>query len=400
MLANCWQDGGGFDMNSRERLAAAMRFGKPDRVPVMCQLSLGHYFLNCDPPEIEIWHSTEAFGEALITLQRRYRFDGILINLPGRDPNWRNYIARIDENADGKIIHWQNGWQTICPPDDNPHVYREAGVRYFATFEELEPEKLFYIEPHDLSGLTYPCHWGFSEDAADPKDFFPPWHFDTIGYVVERVGKEVSVHSEIFSPFSQFLELLDYTNGLMALLDDAEKAKACLEALTHGAIDLGRKQAAHGVDAILISSAFAGAGFISPQQYSEFVLPFERMLVEGIKTEYDLPIYTHTCGSIGDRLELMLATGTDGIDTLDPPPLGNVELADAKRRIGDKLFLKGNIDPVNVILLGTPERVYDEARRCINVASPGGGYILSSACSIPPHAPAANIVQLIQAAEQ
>lgn len=387
-------------MNSKERMAMAMRFGKPDRVPVMCQLSVGHYFLNCDLPEIEIWHSTEAFGEALITLQRRYRFDGILINLPGRDPNWRNYIARIDENADEKIIHWLNGWQTTCPPDDNPHVYSEDGTRYFATFDELDPGKLFYVEPHDLRGLSYPCHWGFSEYAADEKAFFPPWHFDTIDYVVGRVGEEVSVHSEIFSPFTQFLELLGYTNGLMALLDDPGKAKACLGALARGAIDLGRKQAAHGVDAILISSAFAGAGFISPQQYSEFVLPFERMVTEGIKTKCDLPIYTHTCGSIGDRLELMLATGTNGIDTLDPPPLGNVELADAKTRIGEKLFLKGNIDPVNVILLGTPERVYDEAHRCINIASPDGGYILSSACSIPPHAPATNILKLIQAAEE
>ena len=387
-------------MNSKERVAAAMRFGKPDRVPVMCQLSLGHYFLNCDLPGIDIWHSTEAFGEALISLQRRYRFDGILINLPGRDPNWRKYIARIDENADGQIIHWQNSWQTICPPDDNPHVYREDGTRYFATFDELEPHKLFYIEPHDLSGVSYPYYWGFSEHEADEKNFFPSWHFDTIDYVVERVGKEVSVHSEIFSPFTQFLELLDYTNGLMALLDDAGKAKTCLEALARGATDLGRKQAAHGVDAILISSAFAGAGFISPQQYKEFVLPFERMVIGGIKAECDLPIYTHTCGSIGDRLELIEATGTNGIDTLDPPPLGNVELADAKTRVGKKLFLKGNLDPVNVILAGTPELVYGEARRCINVASPAGGYVLSSACSVPPHAPATNILKLIQAAEE
>ncbi len=36
-------------MNSRDRLNAAMRPGAgvlPDRVPVMCQLALGHYFLH------------------------------------------------------------------------------------------------------------------------------------------------------------------------------------------------------------------------------------------------------------------------------------------------------------------------------------------------------------------
>lgn len=387
-------------MNSKERMAAAMRLRQPDRVPVMCQLSLGHYFLNCDLPEIDIWHDTEAFGQALMTLQRRYDFDGILVNLPGRDPNWRAHIRRIEQNQDGQIIHWQNDWYTVCPPDDNPHVYREDGSRYFANFEELEPDKLFYVEPHDLGGVTYPCRWGFSEQPADENNFFPPWQFDTIDYVVSRAGNEISVHSEIFSPFTQFLELLDYTNGLMALLDDPIKTKACLESLSRGAIELGRQQASHGADAILISSAFAGAGFISPDQYREFVLPYERMVIEGIRAEHDLPVYTHTCGRIGDRLELMEATGTNGIDTLDPAPLGNVELADAKKRIGAQLFLKGNLDPVNVILLGTPERVTVEAKRCLEAASAGGGYILSSACSIPPHASPVNIEKIGEAVQR
>jgi uroporphyrinogen-III decarboxylase len=387
-------------MNSKQRMSAAMQRREPDRVPVMCQLALGHYFQNCAQSEIEIWHSTEGFGEALIALQRRYGFDGILINLPGRDPNWREYIKTIDEHADEKVIHWINGQYTLCPPDDNPHVYLADGTRTFPTLQEVEPEKLFYIEPHDLSGVTYPYRWGFSDVPAELDAFFPAWHFATIDYVLAHSGNDISVHGEIFSPFTQFLELLDYTNGLMALLEDDGKCKACLQALAQGAIELGRKQASHGVDAILISSAFAGASFISPQQYREFVLPFERMVIEGIKADNDIPIYTHTCGSIGDRLELMQATGTDGIDTLDPPPLGNVELADAKERVGKQLFIKGNIDPVNILLLGTPESVLEAARACISDAADEGGYILSSACSVPPQAPPANILKLREAVEQ
>ena len=63
-----------------------MRLGTPDRVPVMCQLSLGHYFLHSGLDAIDIWHDTDAFAEALVRLQERYGFDGILVNLPGRDP--------------------------------------------------------------------------------------------------------------------------------------------------------------------------------------------------------------------------------------------------------------------------------------------------------------------------
>lgn len=379
----------------------AMRLGQPDRVPVMCQLALGHYFLNSGLDAIEIWHSTEAFGEALICLQQRYGFDGILINLPGRDPQWRSYIKRVDEKEGERIIHWINDWYTACPPDDNPHVYQPDGTRYFPSFEEVNPERLFYMEPHDLSSITYPYSWGFSGDPAPKgKDFFPPWHFDTIKHVRDRVGQEVSVQGEIFSPFSQFMEMLDYTNGLMALMDDPGKVKACLDALSDGAIELACGQAAAGADAILLSSAFAGGGLISRAHYREFVLPYEKKVIAGIKARYDIPVYTHTCGAIGDRLDLMEATGTNGIDTLDPPPLGTVELADAKRQTAGRLFLKGNLDPVNVVLMGTPETTFAAARQCIETAGPGGGYILSTACSVAPAAPPANILKLREAIEK
>lgn len=376
-----------------------MRHREPDRVPVMCQLSLGHYFLNTAIPPVDIWHSTEEFGEALIALQQRYGFDGILVNLPGREPKWRDYISRTDEGRKGWVIHWVNGWHTVFPSDDNPHVFREDGTRFQATIGQIEPGRLFYVEPHDLGGIRYPFAWGLDPEPASPVSCFPPWHFDTLDLVRSRVGSEISIHAEVFSPFSQFLELLGYSAGLMALLLTPDRSKACLEALVHGTVALGLGQAEHGADAILISSAFAGAGFISPAHYREFVLPCERMVIEGIKARFDIPIYTHTCGSIGDRLELIAETGTDGIDTLDPPPLGDVDLADAKKRIGSRLFIKGNLDPVNVLWRGTPDLVYRQALTCLSSAAAGGGYILSSACSVPPYAPPENLLSLRRAVE-
>jgi uroporphyrinogen decarboxylase len=64
------------------------------------------------------------------------------------------------------------------------------------------------------------------------------------------------------------------------------------------------------------------------------------------------------------------------------------------------MFIKGNLDAVNVIMSGTPEKIVSEARHCIEAAGSGGGYILSSACSIPPHTPTANISLLTEAADR
>jgi uroporphyrinogen decarboxylase len=96
----------------------------------------------------------------------------------------------------------------------------------------------------------------------------------------------------------------------------------------------------------------------------------------------------------------MAETGTNGIDTLDPPPLGSVELRDAKHRIGGRLFIKGNLDPVNTLLRGSRSSVREAATRCIEAASKGGGYILSSACSVSPRTPPENLIALAEVAEK
>ncbi len=361
----------------------------PDRVPVMCQLSLGHYFLHAGGGAVEIWHDTAAFGEALLAMQRRYRFDGILVNLPGRDPRWRDQIVAVEQSGHDTIVRWANGAVTTSPPDDNPHV-RAAGGEPAGklSFAGADPERLFYVEPHGQYGVTRIEAGGI-----------PPWRFDTIRFVRAR-APELSVHGEVFSPFSQWLELLDHAEALMALLEDPAKVTACLARLAEGAAALALGQADAGADAILISSAFAGAGFLSRRQYLAFVLPFERAVVEAVKRVYpDLPVYTHTCGAIGDRLDLMEETGTDGIDTLDPPPLGTVDIAEAKARFGRRLFIKGNLDPVATLLNGGAGSCLSAALERLAAAKSGGGYILSSACSVAPRTPPENIAQLHRAAE-
>jgi MtaA/CmuA family methyltransferase len=331
---------------------------------------------------------------ALIELQRQYRFDGILVNLPGRDPKYTNYIDHLEERDNLTIIHWKNGCYTEFSHDDVPHYYQEDGSRYFPNFDDLDPDNLFYIEPWDITDINYPYKWGFEENQRSKEHFFPDYHIDTIRKVRELAGKDISVHSEVFSPWSQFLELLNYENALLAILDDPQKAKDCLDQLTSGAIALGKLQAAEDIDAILISSAFAGAGLISRQHYQEFVLPFERRLIQELREVTSLPIYTHTCGAIGDRLDLMMETGTNGVDTLDPPPLGTVELEEAKEILGGKVFIKGNINPVDTLLNGSQDSVREDVKHRIEIGKHGGGYILSSACSVAPHTPPENIALL------
>jgi uroporphyrinogen-III decarboxylase len=386
-------------MNGKQRMAAAMRHEPVDRVPVMCQLAVGHYLLNTDLTPVEVWFTSEGFAEALVTLQQRYSFDGILINLLGTDPDWMRYVTQIETADNGsQTVTFRNGDRAQCPCDDNAHHFPAQG-RTIPAPREIDPNQLFYDDPHGLGGLKYPFYFGLEPYRPQRDDYWPDYVFRTIDLVLDRVGQQVSVHSEVFSPWTQYMELVGYESGLMHVLDDPQHVHAILDAYTEGTAELAVRQAQRGVDAVLISSAFAGGGFISPEQYEEFVLPYERRVAQALASAGTIT-YTHTCGKIGDRLELMAATEIRGIDTLDPPPLGTVELEDAKRRVGQQLFFKGNIDPVNTLLNKDRAFVREDALRRLAIGSRGGGYILSSACSVSPRVRPENLTVLVEASQQ
>jgi hypothetical protein len=377
-----------------------MRREKADRVPVFCQLALGHYFLNGGLPAHRVWFTSKGFAEALVKLQRRYRFDGLLINLPGRPPDLLNQLRRVEKTADGERLYWKNGETSFVPEDDNPrHYSADGGPTRRADFATIDPDKL-----EGIPGFT--GYWWNTIhvpwlDGAPPglMTEVPDYFLNTIRQVQAATQGEVSVSGEVFSPFTHYMELLGYENALMALIDDPVKVHALMDRMAESSIAWATAQARAGVDAVLISSAFAGGGFLSREMYSEFVLPYEQRLADAVRA-LQKPVYTHTCGNIGDRLDLMVETHIDGLDTLDPPPLGNSLLDEAKREVGQKVFLKGNMNSVELLLAKREQQVIAEASRCLEAARAGGGYILSTACSVAPRVEPWKLEMLVPLAEQ
>ena len=154
-------------------------------------------------------------------------------------------------------------------------------------------------------------------------------------------------------------------------------------------------QVRRGAHAIKISSPFAGSGFLAPAMYEEFIIPYERQIARAVKAE-GAYAYTHTCGAIGDRLELMVKSEISGIECLDPPPLGNVELPDAVEKLNGKIFLKGNVDPVNTLLRGDAAKVRQDVSQILECAGRSmSGFILSSACSIAPPVDPENVKRMV-----
>ncbi|HTY37487.1 MAG TPA: uroporphyrinogen decarboxylase family protein [Bacteroidota bacterium] len=353
----------------RERIRQAMDLEIPDRVPLMCQFSIGHMLLQLDVSPAEFWHDEDTYVDGLVKLRSIYDFDGVLVSLHGHERDWRSGIQSRLEEEEGEVIAWTDGRKFRYLRYDLPQpmfeVERHGGVADCSV--ESLPPTLEYIPVSQ--GLR------FSIDQAH--------RFDVFGKVRRAVGPGFSVHGEITSPFDYFLDLFGHEEGLLGLMTEPEKSKEILAYFTRLVKDLAVGMCREDIDAIKVSSPFAGSGFISPAFYKEFVLPFEAEIAGAVRGE-GKHIYTHTCGAISDRLELMFDAGVSGIECLDPPPLGNVELEDAIQRIRGRGFIKGNIDSVNTLLRGTRDAILADARRRIEIGKERGGFILSTACSVAP----------------
>ena len=374
-------------MNSKQRVSAAMNHKEPDRVPVMCQLALGHYFLNCKYSPSEIWFDSVTFAKALVDLRQRYEFDGILVNLPGRPADWKNKLKSSKTIDNKEYLCWKSGLETIIPPDDNPQTYQpgQAPLKRadYKTVDVNDPST-YRLAGYAWNTWHIPELWDIDlhADLSDPSAY-PEWFTNTLEKT-RQLAPDVSVHVEVFSPFTHLMELFGYEQALMALLDEPRKCHDVLAAFTQQVLTQVKLYARYSPDAILVSSAFAGAGFISRQMYKEFVVPYEDKIFQSIRG-HGSKSYVHTCGAIGDRLDLMSETSVDGIDTLDPPPLGTVELRQAKSKYGERFFFKGNLDAVNELLNADDQTFEQAVKERIKIGKPGSGYILSSACSVAPH---------------
>lgn len=365
-----------------------MEHRAPDRVPVMCQLALGHYFLHCQARPPDIWFDPDTFAAALVELQRRYGFDGILVNIPGRPADWRSEIKSYRKIEGQEHLCWKSGLQTVVPPDDNPQTFASDGSRLpradYRTIN-VETQNLASLPPGYVWNTWHvPELWGIEPDAdlCDP-GAYPKWFTGTLEKVLQQ-APQVSVHVEVFSPFTHLMELFGYEQALMALIDAPAVCRKALVMFTRMVLAQVQLYARCKPDAILVSSAFAGAGFISRSMYKEYIAPYEDEVFRAIRS-HGIKAYVHTCGAIGDRLDLMAATSVDGIDTLDPPPLGTVDLVRAKADYGQRFFFKGNLDAVNEMLHADDATFERAVKDRIAIGQPGSGYILSSACSVAPH---------------
>jgi uroporphyrinogen decarboxylase len=147
------------------------------------------------------------------------------------------------------------------------------------------------------------------------------------------------------------------------------------------AIDQKLHEAEHqrqlgGLDGFALCNdyCFNTGPFLSPQQFGEFVAPYLTQLIQGYR-QLGYYVIKHTDGNIMPILDQLVNANPHALHSLDPQ--AGVDIAEVKRRVGDRLCLIGNVN-CGLLDTGSEKDVIESTRYALQHGMPGGGYILST----------------------
>ena len=197
--------------------------------------------------------------------------------------------------------------------------------------------------------------------------------------VTAAIGDEVIVSVTSWGPFTLAGQMYDVERFMKAQYKKKEEVHKMLAFSTELVKQFYRPLLEEGVIPMMSIADPTGSGdLISDRSFRTFSLPYLQPLIAWGK-EHDVYTWLHICGNTTDKLESIAETGAHCF-SLDY----KVDLAEAKKRVGDRMCLAGNVDPVSVMDQAGAEKVKADSEACIGAAGQGGGFILTSGCDLPP----------------
>ncbi len=213
--------------------------------------------------------------------------------------------------------------------------------------------------------------------------YVPLEHVDASGFFAlqERVGDRGVVNASAGqNPIGDVRDLMG--SDLLAVwsIEQRGAIHRLLQMFLERILDRLEAILAAGVGPIFTT---LGQEYITPplhgrRDFIEFCVEPEKAIIDRIHRAGGL-LHVHCHGTLGAILD-DIARIADILHPIEPPPMGDVPLPEAKRRIGDRVCLDGNIQTGDIYAMPTP-RLLDAVKRAIDDGAPGGGFILCPTAS-------------------
>lgn len=218
------------------------------------------------------------------------------------------------------------------------------------------------------------------EDIEDAEKYKMPDIKKVSGKIISDFSKntDLFVMGQIGGPVSMLDEMFPMEDYLVYCLTNTKEMRSIGEKVMEFEIAKAKLFLNSGADAIFFADdiAFNSGTLLPPHIMEEIVFPFYSYVVKEIKKHKNVPIVFHSDGDLRKVMDKIVEAGFDGIQSLQPS--ASMDIAQIKKDYGDVLCLMGNIDLDYVMTFATPKEVEDVVKWTIDVAAPGGGFILST----------------------
>jgi uroporphyrinogen decarboxylase len=185
----------------------------------------------------------------------------------------------------------------------------------------------------------------------------------------------------------------DHRKSKAMLYENPQAMHLLLDKLADSVIAYLNGQILAGAQAVQIFDSWGGS--LSDAAYQEFSLAYMQKIVNGLIRENDgrkVPVILFTKGG-GLWLESMADTGADALG-LD----WTTNIGDARRRVGGKVALQGNMDPS--VLYASPQAIHAEVSRILASYGSGDGHVFNLGHGITPEVDPAHAGAFIEAVHE
>jgi uroporphyrinogen decarboxylase len=363
-------------MNSKKRVQAALEHRTPDRTP------LDGSFRQDVWKKLEGHFGTEDAGTIMEKL-------GLDIRTSPLEPStsfseqavpspWQ--IPEIGMGKNNLVIIRENGWLEdeygICRLPNSDRLY------WFYSHHPLAEAGI-----DEIRKLKFP--------APDLKE-----RYKNIRSDVERFGDDHFILVELWNVFKTSWEFRGFDRYMLDLSLNGKLVEVLADRVLEHRIAQSKQIAKCGVDMIFIMGdiAMQNRMMIAPDVWRHYFKPRLKTWIAEVRREFPkLWFMFHSDGNMEPIVEDLIEVGFDAIDPIQPE---SMDVAEMKRRFGDRVCLHGTISCQETLPFGTPEDVAQEVEERIEICGKNGGLILAPSNTVQPDVSIKNIVTLYSTAAE
>jgi len=413
-------------MNARERLIQTIHHKEPDRLVVdfgaggqtgmgACAVhNLRNALLGNTGYRVKISEPYQMLGELDEELRKNLHLDAVGINPPRNMFGFRNERWKPFTMPDGTVVDVPGDFNFTCDTDGTVYMYAEGDTSvnprakmsakgYFfdaletlppADYDHLNPadntEEFSVLTPEDLEYFATQASTYYRESEYGIYMTLPGMAFGDIALVPAPWMKHPK---GIRGVEEWYLATLAYPGYIKQVFE-----KQCEIALKN--VELLAKAVGDKIQVVFASGTDFGTQnglFLSAATYRDLYKPYQKAVNDKIHALTSWKVFIHSCGAIHEIIPDFIEAGFDILNPVQISAKG-MDPSWLKKEFGnDIVFWGGGVDTQKTLPFGTPEEVYREVRRNIDIFSPGGGFVFNSVHNIQSNVPLGNILAMFRA---